>query len=218
MADPMLRWVCINPLTYFWLPSTMFLSWLFTHQLWLVFQLPSLLVVLELGIGISTLFYNLATATPCAEQCICKPTTILYLSFLLCCVVSGACVLGIRTPTPLLYLSSLSCIEALILYSNFFLSCALLDVICIRMHNPIPTVFELSQLSLSSFRYRELGIPTLISFTTELNRIRYSHLSHLFSLVGCSFRHFFSWVDQWHYSSSKCSIWLGCVFYPASIG
>ena len=204
MADPMLRWVCINPLTYFWLPSTMFLSWLFTHQLWLVFQPPSLLVVLELVIGTSTLFYSMATTTPCAEQCICKPTTILYLSFLLRCAVLGACVLGICTPTPLLYLSSLSC--------------ALLDVICIRMHNPIPTVFELSQLSLSSFRYRELGIPTLISSTTELNRIRYSHLSHLFSLVGCSFRHFFSWADQWHYSSSKCSIWLGCVFYPASIG
>ena len=73
--------------------------------------------------------------------------------------------LGIRTPTPLLYLSSLSCIEALILYSNFFLSCALLDVICIRMHNPIPTVFEFSQLSLSSFIYMELDIPTLILWT-----------------------------------------------------
>jgi len=98
-ANPMLRWVPINPLaSLFQLWSTIFLSWLST-QLSFAFQPP--------------IFYILAMATIYSEKGIYKPTLILYLSFLLSYALSSASALGIYTPTPLLYSSFLNCVQAL---------------------------------------------------------------------------------------------------------
>jgi len=62
--------------------------------------------------------------TLCMELGIYKSTLMLHVSFLLSCALLGASVLGIHTPTPLLYLHFLSCVRALILHLSLLLSCA----------------------------------------------------------------------------------------------
>jgi hypothetical protein len=112
-----------------------------THQLSLVFHPPSLLVVLELGIY-THIIYIFSIATLCEELGINKPTLVLYL----CCTLSGASMLGIYTPTPFLYLNSLSCVQALQLNSSFLLSSTLSSVSALGIPIPPPLLY-LSVLS-----------------------------------------------------------------------
>jgi hypothetical protein len=126
----MLRWVFINPLTsLFQLWSTIFSSWLSTHQLSLVFQPP--------------IFYILATTTLCEELGIYKPTLILYSSFLLSFTLSGAPMLGIHKPTHLLYLSMLGHIQALSNIWSWIFSLSLqLQLILFEVGTPISSLLQ----------------------------------------------------------------------------
>jgi hypothetical protein len=103
-VDPMLRRVFINPPVSFQLWSTMFSSWLSSHQLSLVFQPPLVLVVLELGIHKLTLFYILATTTLSEELGIYKPTInlVFVLPFELC-FFKWICVGYLHTHTPIVF-------------------------------------------------------------------------------------------------------------------
>ena len=120
-ANAMLRWAFINLITcLFWLQWTIFLSWLSTHQLSLVFQSP--------------IFYILAMTTLCDELGIYKPTFILYLSFLLSFYFSSAPMLGIHKPTHLFYLRMLGCIQSLLdIWSWIFLLSLRLQLILFKV-------------------------------------------------------------------------------------
>jgi hypothetical protein len=127
-VNPMLRWVFINSLTsLFRLQSTIYSSWLFTHRLSLVFQFP--------------VFYILAITTLCEELGIDKPTLILYLGSLLSCALSGAFVLGMYTATPMLYLSSLSCVQALRVCLSFLFNNAFSGVSILAIHTSTPILY-----------------------------------------------------------------------------
>ena len=105
-ANPMLWEVFIMSLISVQLRLTMFLNWLSTQLSFLVWWL---------------VFYILIMITLCEELSFYKSTVILYLSFLLSCVVWGANVFSIYMSTPLMYPNSLSCVQALRLYSRFIL-------------------------------------------------------------------------------------------------
>ena len=97
----------------------------------LSFHLHLILVVFELGIHKRSIFYIMAINTCVELGIIYKASLILYLSFFLRCTHSRPSELGICTPTPMLYFSSLNCIQDLRLYSSFFLNCALSTFKCI---------------------------------------------------------------------------------------